>query len=399
MAAEPGRVGARIAELRKMHGATQHGLASRANVSYSLLRKVERGERAASHGFVAAVARALTVNVTDITEQPCHAHNATRGSEQSGVPALRAALVEGDDPGDEGPCRRLDVLRGAVVAIKEADRRTKHAEAVRALPDVLRDLHRSWHHVPTNKQAETSELLAAAYSYAVVALCRLEHLDLAHLADERARVISKHGDDPIRAAVAEWNHSLLLLFDGSHSAGLRSIDRAGTLLDEHAPNFLAVSAVRGALHLRAAIIAARATNTDLAEAHLAEAARLATSEQEAFNYYGTKFGASNVDIHRVAVPVELADGCAAITRAETIHLPSATAPSRLGHYWIDLARGWLLYGDRRKTVESLQTARRIAPQLTRYHPQIREAVQTLAANDARQTGTLSTFAAWCGIRS
>ncbi|MEO7196157.1 MAG: helix-turn-helix transcriptional regulator, partial [Pseudonocardiaceae bacterium] len=68
-------MGRRIAELRKIHGATQQALALRANVSYSILRKVERGERAASPSFIAAIARALTVSVIDITEQPYGAHN------------------------------------------------------------------------------------------------------------------------------------------------------------------------------------------------------------------------------------------------------------------------------------------------------------------------------------
>ena len=63
-------IGIRIAELRKIHGRTQQALAVRAGVSVSLLRKVERGERAATHSVVAAVARALSVNVTDITGQP-----------------------------------------------------------------------------------------------------------------------------------------------------------------------------------------------------------------------------------------------------------------------------------------------------------------------------------------
>jgi hypothetical protein len=49
-------------------------------------------------------------------------------------------------------------------------------------------------------------------------------------------------------------------------------------------------------------------------------------------------------------------------------------------------------------LDSLQQARRIAPQLTRYHPQVHETVHTLAIHDARSTGSLPRFAAWCGIR-
>lgn len=176
---QPASVGQRIAELRKIHGRTQQVLAMRANVSPSLLRKVERGERPASPSFIAAVARALSVHVTDITEQPYGVRNAGPASEQAGVPALRQALVEGDDP-------ELDDLRAGVAQIKDHDRRTRHGEAVRELPDVLRHLHRAAQDASNRQQPSVWEVLAAAYGYAVIALYRLGHLDLAHLADERA---------------------------------------------------------------------------------------------------------------------------------------------------------------------------------------------------------------------
>ncbi len=391
------RVGLRIAELRKIHGATQQALAARANVSYSLLRKVERGERPASPSFIAAIARALGVSVLDITEQPYGVRDAHPTSEQAGVPALRQALVEGDDPELDTSLRSLNDLRAVVAEMKEFDRRTKHAEVVRALPDVLRHLHRAVLDLPSNERPAAHDVLAAAYSYAVVALYRLGHLDLSHLADERARTAAARGDDPLRAAVAEWNHSLILMFDGAYPAGLRSVERAASIVDlAHATP--AVPAVRGALHLRAAIIAARATNSDLAADHLTAARSLAASGQDEANFYGTKFGPPNVSIHEVSVPLELTDGTTAIARAADVALPATTAPSRVGHYWIDLSRAWLLHGDRRRALESLQQARRIAPQLTRYHPQVHETVHTLATQDARSTGSLPHFATWCGIR-
>lgn len=391
------RVGLRVAELRKIHGYTQQALAARANVSYSLLCKVERGERPASPSFIAAIARALDVNVIDITEQPYGVRNAHPHSEQPGVPALRQAIVEGDDPELDTSLRSLDDLRAAVAEVKEFDRRTKHAEVVRALPDVLRHLHRAVLDLPSSQRPGAHDVLAAAYSYAIVALYRLGHLDLSHLADERARAAALLGNDPVRAAVAEWNHSLILMFDGAFPAGLRSIDRAETLLGLAHPSS-AVPAVRGALHLRAAIIAARATNSELAAEYLTAAQSMAVDGQDEANFYGTKFGAPNVAIHEVAVPVELTDGTTAVTRAARVKLPVHTAPSRAGHYWIDLSRGWLLHGDRRRALDSLYVARRIAPQLTRYHPPVHETVHILATEDARSTHSLPHFAAWCGIR-
>jgi transcriptional regulator with XRE-family HTH domain len=391
------RIGTRIAELRKIHGRTQQALAMRTGVSVSLLRKIERGDRVATHSVVAAVARALSVNVTDITGQPYQAYNADPGSEQAGVPALRQALVEGDDPNLDVPTRSINDLRSALSDIKEWDRQTRHADVVRTLPDVLRHLHRTRHDVSTGDRSAVRELLTAAYCYGLVALYRLGHLDLSHLADERARSAASRGDDPLWAAVAQWHHSLILLFDGSYEAGLRSLDRASNLLGLVPPR-PTTPAVRGAIHLRAAMIAARMTNKDLAESHLTAARSLAQPGQDEANHYGTKFGLPNVDIHHVAVPVELGDGTTAVSRASTIRLPERMAPSRSGHHWIDLSRGWLLHGDRRRSLQALQTARRIAPQLTRYHPQVHETIQVLAANDARSTDSLAHFAAWCGVQ-
>ncbi|MFI6680075.1 helix-turn-helix domain-containing protein [Kribbella sp. NPDC050470] len=392
------RIGRRIAELRKIHGATQVGLAQKANVSESAIRKIEAGDRAASPAMVAALARALNVNITDITEQPYGAWNASPESDQAAVPALRQALVEGDDPDLDVPRRSLAELRVDVAKLKEWDRRTEHAAVIRALPDLLRHLHRAHNDASTAESPVAAELLASTYCFAVIGLYRLGHLDLAHLADERARRLADRGNDPLRSATAEWHHALILLCDGSYRAGLRAISRAQEVVGE-APDIEAAQALRGALHLRGSILAARMTDTDLADAYLADAEQLAAPKQEAANYYGTKFGPTNVDIHRVAVPVEMADGTTAVARAAKIKLPVDTAPSRSGHYWIDLSRGWLLHGDRRRALEALNIARGIAPLLTRYHPQVYETVQSLAISDSRMTVSLARFAAWCGIRT
>ncbi|MET8014726.1 helix-turn-helix transcriptional regulator, partial [Streptomyces sp. NPDC005271] len=54
--------GARIARTRRERGLTQQGLAMRANVSKSLLSKVECGQRPASPSLIAACARALSLD-------------------------------------------------------------------------------------------------------------------------------------------------------------------------------------------------------------------------------------------------------------------------------------------------------------------------------------------------
>ncbi|MCA1601119.1 MAG: helix-turn-helix domain-containing protein, partial [Acidobacteria bacterium] len=158
------RVGLRIAELRKIHGYTQQTLAACANVSYSLLRKVERGERPRIPVVHRSHCPSAQCQRPRITEQPYGARKARPESEQAGVPSLRQALVKGEDPELDTLPRTLDDLRVAVAELKEFDRRTKHAEVVRALPDVLRHLHRAVLDLPSSQRPDAHNVLAAAWS-------------------------------------------------------------------------------------------------------------------------------------------------------------------------------------------------------------------------------------------
>lgn len=67
------------------------------------------------------------------------------------------------------------------------------------------------------------------------------------------------------------------------------------------------------------------------------------------------------------------------------------------HHYIDLSRAWLYAGNRTAALSCLQTARRIAPQHARFHPQVRETLHALARADRRTTGTLREYAAWAGV--
>lgn len=63
-------VGARIARTRKLRHLTQVGLAAAAKVSQGMISQVERGKKQPSPAVIAAIARALSVPVTDLTGQP-----------------------------------------------------------------------------------------------------------------------------------------------------------------------------------------------------------------------------------------------------------------------------------------------------------------------------------------
>jgi transcriptional regulator with XRE-family HTH domain len=102
--ADQDRIGARVAAMRKTRGWSGRELARRAQVSYSLLTKVESGAAPASPSFVGAVARALRVDVTRVTGQPYDDPDSRLVALQSTIePFRRALLTYGLPPASDAP--------------------------------------------------------------------------------------------------------------------------------------------------------------------------------------------------------------------------------------------------------------------------------------------------------
>src|SRR5215472_10681494 len=99
------RIGTRVAATRKTRGWTSRELARRANVSYSLLTKVESGAAAASPAFIGAVARALRVDVPRITGQPYEAPvpNSSASTQWSAIPSTSSPAPNHDPAKNSAP--------------------------------------------------------------------------------------------------------------------------------------------------------------------------------------------------------------------------------------------------------------------------------------------------------
>jgi len=69
--------------------------------------------------------------------------------------------------------------------------------------------------------------------------------------------------------------------------------------------------------------------------------------------------------------------------------------TRVGRYWIDVARAWLLHGDYTRALDALNNARHLTPEQTRYHPWVRETVHIITQAEHRDTDSLTDFARWC----
>lgn len=181
--------------------------------------------------------------------------------------------------------------------------------------------------------------------------------------------------------------------ESAHRALVRAVD------DVRAPSGPAVSlhAARGALHMRAAVVAARAGKTDEAGDHIFEAGRVADVVPEGV-YCGTAFGPASVKIHDVAIALELGDSPTAVRRGADWKPPRALPAERRSHYYIDLAPAQLDVGRLDDSFVSLQSARMIAPQHVRENPRVRRTLAALMRAQRTKNDDLAAFATWAGVR-
>ena len=391
------RVGTRVAAARKVRGLTQASLAARMHVSPSLVSQVERGVVPASPVFVAGASRVLGVTVSELWDQP----PPTFGTERAHVAELETAVMEGPDAvALDVPAPELAWLAGQLERISLLQRRSRYQETSAMLPALLRGLHTIAADTPEGRAAEHAhELLAKAYNCALYCLHRLGSPVTGHAA-ERGTTAALASGDPLLAAVSEASRGVPLLYRGSYAVADRVIDRARHT-SEVQPSDTAALAVRGSMHLQSAIVAARRGDTPAADAHLSEAADLAAHVPDVgpdADYYDTGFSTANVGFHAVAAAVEVGDGTLAVTRGSTLDIPDTVMRSRRGHHHIDMAGAWLLHGNRDQALTHLNHARHLTPEQTRYHPQVREIIGTIAETDRRRTDSLANFSRWIGLQ-
>lgn len=96
-----GGIGARVALIRRRWGMSQQRLAMEAHVSKSLLSKVEAGWRPATPPFTAAVARALGVDVAELTQQPYRSLAASEEQLHRAIPTIRRSLLTSELPDED----------------------------------------------------------------------------------------------------------------------------------------------------------------------------------------------------------------------------------------------------------------------------------------------------------
>ena len=387
-------IGARIADERKLRGWTQSKLAATAHVSLSLVKKVEEGSRPVTDGTIASVTKALGIERNRLTGQPYFSGDRTIDSLHDHIPALRRELTMYGLPADEAVAPDLVDL-GRRTAISSAlVHAATYARLAEMVPELLADLRAASFAATGHERDRVMLLMSEVLDNAKRLTYDLGYPDLGVLCVSLEERAAEESGDHLAVAVARAVRAWTLTGAGSWSSAYRLlVATADNLPGDSLPRW----SVWGFLQLQAALSSARSGDTERTWEHYAAAQHAASQMDVDRDDYRLAFGPANTGIWGVGLAVELQDGPAALTRAETLVIPALVPRARAGHHFMDLARAHVFNGDRAGAVASLQTARRIAPQQARFNPMARETVLTLARSERRSTESLRGLAVWMGI--
>ncbi|WP_405786092.1 helix-turn-helix domain-containing protein [Streptomyces sp. NBC_00138] len=383
-------VGRRVAAARRARRMTQADLALSAGVSYATVRGIERGARRPSENTLHALAAALGRDPSRLAA----GGGRPRDRINAAMPLLSSAIAAYDMP-EDGPVRPLAELR---VSVSEAESLRLGAQYVRLaqlMPDLLAELARALYPARGLERAEVARLLVAAYRAADAVAYKNGAHDLSGRLVELMRWAADQAGNERLTAAAAYVRTEVYFAAGAYRPGLRALEIA---LDSAPPVVGApTAAARGALHMRAAVIAGRASDEGAAYLHLGEAAHLAESVPEGV-YDGTAFGPDSVRIHRVSTAVALGGEHVrdALAVAREWAPPSEMPNERRSGFYVELARAQLWSGRREAAFASLRAARRIAPQHIREHPWAHEDTMTLRRLQRAADTELTAFAEWIG---
>ncbi|MFG3115213.1 helix-turn-helix domain-containing protein [Streptomyces sp. NPDC048197] len=381
--------GPRIAYERRIAGLTQVDLARAAGVALGTIRKVERGERGVSDAVLTALADALDTDPSRLLpdrERPDdRVHEA--------MPGLSAVLAAYESP-EDGPCRELPALRTAVASVVAYRLSAQYARIGRTVPGLLAELCRALRAAAPHDQPVMARLLADACRAADAVAFKYGAKDLSARLIDLMRWAAPQAHNPLVDATVAYVRTEVHFGAQTHAVGLRALEQALDRAPRHdAPEALAA---RGALHMRAAVIAGRAGNGDAAALHL-DAARALGDRVREDVYGGTAFGPDSVRIHEVSVAVSLGDDYLdrALRLAREWKPPWSLPAERRSGFYIELGRTQLWAGRPDAAFESLKVARRIAPQHAREHQWVREDAATLRRLKRADAESLTSFAEWC----
>lgn len=352
-------IGVRLRQIRKSRDKSLRVVADLTGgvVSASTLSRIENGLRVLDRrSEIVAIAKVLQIAPSELTKQPEPAP--ANGDTDSAENAVRLALIAVDHNQPGGQVTAVEVLRARARAILDARRRCEClAEAITALPDLIRDLHTS---IAAGRDvAELLELAVLLHTQGTNLYLRVTRapLDLRSQAASLAQRAARELDTPTAMGIATAGSVSVMLATGA-------FDLAQAVLDSVTVPTSTSEGMQldGMLALSRSLVAAADSRPADADAPLAHAAELAARTGQG-NAYWMGFGPINVDLWRLAGALELGDHERAVTIAEGItHPEQHPNRSRQAAYWIDYGRALArLRGRQNDAVAALHRAEALSP--------------------------------------
>jgi len=380
-------IGRRIALHRRRLGLTQEGLAMRLHRSRSWVTKIERGERPLdSVRTLLEVARALGVEVRELTGQPWFPEPGGPGHEA--VPAIRRALLTLHPAGDAEP-RSLPALERDVLATGRLWQTEPacYSVVVPLLPELLVETRLAAHTATGADRRAANRVLALLYQITQEVMARLGEPDLSWVAAHHSRLAAAEADDRLLVAASAWRvcHAVLRVDDLGevHDTAVGAIADLRGDSSEPGPERLSVN---GALHLVAAVAAARAGDGREAMDRLDQARATADWLGSDRNDFWMSFGPTNVAVHDVAVALELGDPARALRHAVAVEPSRLPSLERRSSHHVHRAHAHSLRREDEEAVRALLMAERLNPEGLRYNMLVRDLVRALLRRRRRITG-------------
>lgn len=366
-------IGRRVAYLRARRRLSQQSLADRLGKSKSWVDKVERGVRSLERvSTIREIATVLRVDAATLLGRDVqHAGTADDGEEIARIRgALSAYEVVRDRP---GPVLPADRVARQVGYVWTAYQHARYPQVVELLPRLLGEVQRTYARDP-----RAGRLVVEAYRVTAALLVKLDEVDLAWLAADRA-VAAAAGDRVLVAAAAVQLGQVLRASARARSVLLAAAYRvAPPDLDAGTAGELSLC---GALLVQAGLVAARCGDEHAAGDLLDEAAEMAARVGDGCDLHRTAFGPTAVELAQVAAAVEFGDGSVAVARHERAVRRDGWRLLPVEHraaHLIDAARAYLQVGDPGNAARVLLDAEIVAPYEVRRRPAGRDVLAEIA---------------------
>ncbi len=332
---------------------------------------------------IAAIAEALEVSADSLLGQP--APEVQPNGHPYNFAPLRAVLLDAaiDDPPDI-PARPVAVLAPLVSDQTQACRQTDYGTMCRQLPDIIGELQVHAATVGGREREQALRLLIEASGAAMSMVRYFGLADLAWISADRARQAAYLLADPVWSAVAAF-WAAHARSSANKSRALLSTPHLADQLEPHIGDDTFAHDVLGMLHLSSALACAVQGDHAGAEAHGAEAARLAEPLGDRPDAW-EMFGPSNVGIWRTSLAVEAGNAEEALTYANGVDPRNLVSRNRHAALVLEKARALALMKQDAAAVRELRHAERLSAAQVHHHPLIRELVSDMLERARRQAG-------------